>query len=358
MDIEMWKAQVESGSIEEKREAIRVAGSLPITDIIDTLISILYVDNKALQEAVIELLVSRPDKLVVEKLMPLLREENANVRNAAIEVLEKIGRDYVDLIGAYLEDEDKDVRLFVCDIIGKFGTEKALEYLSKALYDEEINVRNSAVMGIGSIVNEKSVSVLAELLERETDTWVRFSIIDALTKIGLDSAKEVLRKALYREKNDVVLKALLDGISKFGDDIFIYDIMYVFEFMSSQKLSDVYSDIIDFGLRVETIPDDEAVRKKFAVYLLAYIKYSDDRWNAYRAVNIVSKLGPEAEWVLLDILQTISEPMIINSAIEGLREIGTAKALDLLAKFVDSEDENQANLTREAIEKIKERTNA
>ncbi len=354
MNVEMWKAQLESGTPEEKREAIRSANEFPIESIIDSLMKALYDENKAVQEAVIEFLMQRNEPIVVEKLLPLLREENASVRNAAIEILEKIGRDKVDLIGAYLNDEDKDVRLFVCDIIGKFGTESALDYLIKALDDPEVNVRNSAVMGIGRVKSERAVKALEELLNREEDTWVRFSIIDALTQIGLPSAKEVLRKALFKENNEVVLKSLLDGIAKFGDDDFIYDAMYVFEYLMTRKLSDIYSDIVELGLRVDSI-DDKRLRYKFGVYLCAYIKYSDDRWTAYRAVNVIPKLGECAEDILIDVLNSVEEPMIIASAIEGLGEVGTSASLEVLERFKNSDDERQRELAEEAINKIKSR---
>ncbi len=352
MNIDMWKAQIESGSVDEKREAIRIAKDFPLEEVIDSLIQLLYDPNKAVQEAVIEFLEEHPEDIVVEKLLPLLREENANVRNASIEILEKIGRDKVDIIGEYLDDEDKDVRLFVCDIIGKFGTEKGLDYLIKALNDPEVNVRNSAVMGIGKVQSERAVKALADLLEKETDTWVRFSIIDALSQINLPSSKEVLRNVLYREKNEVVLKALLDAIAKFGQEDFVYDAIYVFEFLMSRKLSDIYSDLVDLGLRMEKI-EDQSLIYKFGVYLCAYIKYSEDRWTAYRATNILPKLGKCGEEVLLEILNCVSEPMIIESAIEGLGEVGTDRAIPVLEKFLRSENERYRDLAKKAIERIK-----
>ncbi len=354
MNIDMWKAQIDSGTVEEKREAIRAAKDFPIEQVIDTLISLLYEDNKAIQEAVIEFLMGCSEDIVVEKLLPLLKEENADVRNAAIEILEKIGRDKVDIIGQCLNDEDKDVRLFVCDIIGKFGTEKALDYLIKALNDPEVNVRNSAVMGIGKVQSNRAVEALAELLSREEDTWVRFSIIESLTQINLPLAKEVLREALYQEKNELVLKSLLDAIAKFGDEDFVYDAIYVFEFLMTRKLADIYSNIIDLGLRVEKIEDKKLVYK-FAVYLSAYIKYAEDRWTAYRAVNVLPKISCCAEDMLLEVLSSVQEPMIIASAIEGLGQVGTGKSIPVLEKFLNSEDERQRELAQEAIDKIRAR---
>ncbi len=357
MNLDMWKAQIETGSVEEKREAIRLAKNFSPSEVIDVLIECLYDPNKAVQEAVIETLIEMPDPVVVEKLLPLLREENPEVRNASIEILENIGKDFVDLIGKYLDDEDKDVRLFVCDIIGKFGTEKALEYLSKALSDPEVNVRNSAVMGIGRIPHQKSVEVLRDLLEKEQDSWVRFSIIDALTQIGGALAKKVLKEALHKEKNEVVLKALLDAIAKFGESDFILDALYVFDFLMTKKLSDVYTDLVDLGIKAESF-DDKKVLYKMAVYLCAYIKYSDDRWTAYRAVSIIPKLGDCAEELALDVLATVSEPMIIAGCIEALGEVGTERSIPVLEGFLNSDDERQRELAQDSIAKIRERINA
>ncbi len=351
MDIEMWKAQVESGTIEEKREAIRVAKDFPIEQVIDVLVRLLYDPNKAIQEAVIEFLSSESSAIVVKKLLPLLREENAAVRNAAIEILEKIGRDKVDLIGEYLNDEDKDVRLFVCDILGKFGTDKTLEYLKKAINDSDVNVRNSAVMGIGRIKNEKAVEVLADLIGRENDTWVRFSIIDALSQIGGEKAKQVLRAALFKEENEVVMKALLEAIARFGDENFVYDALYVFEFLLTRKLSDIFADIVELGLRAEKI-ENKCLSYKFAVYLCAFIKYAEDRWMAYRAVNVVPKLQDCAEDVLIEVMQVVDEPMILSSILETLKDIGTDKCRAAVERCLDASDERIVELAREVLQKL------
>ncbi len=352
MELEQWKNSIKNGNSDEKRQAIRESELFDISDIIDDLIAVLYEDNKALQEAVIDTLIQRNGDVVVNKLLPLLSEENASVRNAAIEVLEAIGKERVDLIGAYLDSEDKDVRLFVCDIIGKFGTEKALNYLEKALSDEEVNVRNSAVMGIAKVPMEKSVSLLERVLEKEKDPWIRFSAIDALTQIGLPSCKDVLKKALHEEKNEVVIKALLDGLLKFPGKDSMEDTLFVFESLLVKKFSDMFEIMVDLGVKVEE-PLDEKVLLSLAVYLRAYIRYAEDRWNAYRAANLLAKLGSLGEEIAIELLNQVREPMIVAALLECLREVGTEKAVSVLERYLAEGDDKQKEISQEALNRIK-----
>ncbi len=352
MELEQWKHAIKQGDPEQKRQAIRESEMFDIADIIDDLIAVLYEDNKALQEAVIDALIQRNTDLVVNKLLPLLREENASVRNAAIEILEAIGKDHVDLIGSYLEDEDKDVRLFVCDILGKFGTEKALNYLEKALSDEEVNVRNSAVMGIAKVPIERSVALLGQVLEREKDPWIRFSAIDALSQVGIPSCKDVLKNALHEEKNEVVIKALLEGLLKFHGEDSMQDTLFVFESLMVKKFSDMFETIIDLGVKLES-DFDEKIAGPLGVYLSAYIRYTEDRWNAYRAANLLSKLGPYGEDIALDLLNGIDEPMIVAALLECLAKVGTEKSRAVLEHYAAKGNDKEKEISAQALERIK-----
>ncbi|GBE38738.1 phycocyanobilin lyase subunit alpha [bacterium BMS3Bbin08] len=154
---------------------------------------------------------------VIKALIPgIYREDSANARNSAIEVLTAMGSEATDhLIDEYQRAEDNaDVKKFIIDILGNTGDMKGLPLLLKALEDKDENVRASAVEYLGSIRGNTSViKALIGILESE-DTWVAYPAAEALGRIGDAAAVDALVSAL---KQKALRKPVIKALASIAD---------------------------------------------------------------------------------------------------------------------------------------------
>jgi len=152
-------------------------------------------------------------ELVGEIVELLHAEENAGLRNAAVEILTRMGRDAVPMLLDQIRCPDHDVRKFIVDILGDIADPQAIPALLKTLHDEDSNVRAAAAENLGKLKAEAAVADLLAAM-RYPDVLFRFTILDALSRIGVPVSLDKLLP--YREEK-LLRKALVDCLGKVGD---------------------------------------------------------------------------------------------------------------------------------------------
>lgn len=150
-----------------------------------------------------------------DRVVALLHDdENAGLRNAASEILIKLGASVVPLLLQEAATPDPDVRKFVLDILGDIGNEQAIPLLQHLLRkDPEANVRAAAAENLGKLRAVAALPVIIETLA-EPDLLLRFSLLDALTRIGVAVPIDRLI-ALHDER--LLRKPLYDALGRIGD---------------------------------------------------------------------------------------------------------------------------------------------
>lgn len=128
------------------------------------------------------------DEQILPKVLPLLRDENAEIRRLAAEVLGKNGGSGVvqALIDA-LFDPDAAVRDAVTDALGQLGDHAAVPALIEALYDANIDVRFGAAEALRLLADPRAVVDLIHVLDND-DTPMAAMAAMALHEIGTPEA--------------------------------------------------------------------------------------------------------------------------------------------------------------------------
>ncbi len=139
-------------------------------------------------------------------------EDNAGLRNTAVEILVRLGRQAVPVLLDELGCPDPDVRKFVIDILGTIGDSSVGERLISALEDSDANVRAAAAENLGRLQVVSAVPALIAAM-RQADLMTRFTILEALAQI--DSAIPVAELLPYREEK-LLRKALFDCLGHVG----------------------------------------------------------------------------------------------------------------------------------------------
>ncbi len=120
----------------------------------------------------------------IEALIGFLHhQENAGLRNAAIEILVGLGAQAVDALCARICDADADVRKFVIDILGEIDDDRCSNELLQALEDEDSNVRYAAVETLGKLKITRAAEPLLALIA-DSDPGLKFTLLRTLARLG------------------------------------------------------------------------------------------------------------------------------------------------------------------------------
>lgn len=142
----------------------------------------------------------------IETLVGFLHhQDNAGLRNAAIEILVGLGSQAMEALCAKICDADVDVRKFVIDILGEIGDERCGDKVLQALEDSDSNVRYAAVETLGKLKIARAAEPLLDLID-DPDPGLKFALLQTLARLEqpVDIARllplledRLLRKAVY-----------------------------------------------------------------------------------------------------------------------------------------------------------------
>lgn len=197
------------------REGAFRAGEDNCVEAVGLLAELLKTNHLGVQEAADSSLRKIGGSETVQAVLPLLRSDEAPVRNLSMDILREVGWQDMPSLIALVHDDDPDIRIFVADILGSTDNVLAVEPLCEALLkDPEVNVRYQAAVSLGELGKPEAAPCLNKAIEDEE--WVQYSVIEALTKIGHSSSVGALVKALDHA-SDLVASMIIDSLGELGD---------------------------------------------------------------------------------------------------------------------------------------------
>ena len=206
---------LQSDDTDVRRRAAFAAGDMKLADSVALLCKCIGSSNIGVQEAAEYALRKIRGSHAIRSLIPLLRSEDAPLRNIAMDILREIGADDLSSLTPLLHDDDCDVRIFTADILGSAKDRKAVASLCDALLkDPEVNVRYQAAVSLGNLAFPEAVDSLRQAMLDEE--WVQFSVVEALTKIRADSTVTALSQSLSTS-SPLVASIIIDALGEMGN---------------------------------------------------------------------------------------------------------------------------------------------
>ena len=204
-----------SSDNERIRSAAFAAGDMTIEEAIPVLSQQLSNENLGVQEGAEYALRRIRGPKSVDAVLPLLRSDDASIRNVAMDILREIGNDNMEAMRTSLHDPDPDIRIFISDILGHSSSREAGQLLCEALLkDPEVNVRYQAAVSLGNLGYPETVDSLRKAMNDEE--WVQFAVVEALTKINDDRTVTALVQTLPTA-SPLVCSAIIDALGSMGD---------------------------------------------------------------------------------------------------------------------------------------------
>lgn len=185
---------------------------------VDELLLLIADDDQGLKPAAMEELLS----MEFATLYPLLErsvrnDDNADLRNSAMEVLVRFGKKSLFRLTRLLQDDNEEVRNFAAVMLGDIGNREAVGALIQALRDKDPNVSHAAAEALGKIGDRAALMPLIELLKG--DFWLQYA---AVTAIGAMQDQRAVPHLLNILDNELLAGPVIQTLGEIGDPRAIY----------------------------------------------------------------------------------------------------------------------------------------
>jgi hypothetical protein len=176
-----------SDPVDDRRFAVRGLGNCKGSDSLSTLIVLLSSEpDQGVQDLVLQVIKERGGDTVVKLLIPLLRSDDAHLRNAVIDTLQQMPAEMESHMTALLHDEDPDVRIFAINIISSLQHTLVPQWLLQVIQqDEHLNVCMTALDLLAEIGEESMCADVHNLLSRfPNEPYVSFAVSQVQKRLG------------------------------------------------------------------------------------------------------------------------------------------------------------------------------
>ena len=343
-------ADLDSGNETLIREAAFAAGHDKIVETVPRLVKLVESSSLGVQEAAEAALRNIRGAETVRALAPLLRSDDAPVRNISMDVLRQIGVDDMATLSDLLRDEDADIRIFTADIMGSTASAMAVQPLCDALLkDSEVNVRYQAAMSLGNIGLAEAVPALNQAMQDEE--WVQFAVIEALTKLRAESSVAALINALDTS-TDLVASMIVEALGAFGNIKAVPMLAKHLEDSSIPQRNKILQAIIKI-LGTKSLPLFYAKDKdKFREYFLIALEDEDPDVQDAAMSGLASVGGDAASEAVIRLARTLDperDSNRLSTCFDTLTQIGYSPALEQLLR---EKDDYPANVAVEVLSRI------
>ncbi|RLB68026.1 MAG: hypothetical protein DRH08_02130 [Deltaproteobacteria bacterium] len=257
-------------------------------------------------------------------------EENAGLRNAAVEILARMGQASVPMLLDHAGCPDHDVRKFIIDILGDIADPVAVPILIRGLNDEDSNVRAAAAENLGKLKTAQAVPELLKAMQHP-DLLLQFTILDALSRIA--SPVPLLELLPYKDEK-LLRKALIDCLGKAGDASAISELLAALtDPMRNVREAAILALVEISGRHLEQVQQQLATCEQGPVAVIVS-SYLDDETNDLlkrASIKLLGWLGVrDAVEPLLRLLEFES---LQQEAMTALVDIGSADPQALLMSW-------------------------
>ncbi|QEP43770.1 HEAT repeat domain-containing protein [Ectothiorhodospiraceae bacterium BW-2] len=138
------------------------------------------------REAILDALLTIGGRGVIEGLIPLLRSDDAALRNGVIEVLQGMPDDIAPYMAQILADEDSDVRIFAIDILQMLSHRSGPQWLLEVIEREShVNVLAAAIDRLAEVGTPEMIPALERLRQQwQQQPFISFAIKAAIQRIN------------------------------------------------------------------------------------------------------------------------------------------------------------------------------
>ncbi|MBI5887387.1 MAG: HEAT repeat domain-containing protein [Deltaproteobacteria bacterium] len=324
------------------------------------LVGVLKDEDLGVKEGAINALTAIGGKPVAEAVVPLLRSENASLRNIGIEILTKVGLNASGTIRALLKDGDDDVVKFAVDTIAAIGDARfeqgdpAQQDISGLLTHKNPNVRASVAVCLGKI-NAKSAAPRLVAALKDDEEWVRFSVIVSLGILKEKAALGPIFELIERDSG-LIKEAALEAIGKIAGPEDVPPLLHKAEILLERGQLLSASAVVDlfekaFSSEARFTPSEEFKNTFFkffskvideqdkdaqfkAIKGLAHLKVPEGLSKIVTYANSLKEIDEDTEAFLVEAIVSFKDACPLTRLLAGEIENPRCRILKVIVKVL------------------------
>lgn len=307
--------------------------------------------SRFVREVIVNNLPQYNHPALVAKLLPLLRSEDAFIRNAVIDIVSTRRDEVAAYLEPLMEDSDKDVRKFALDILYQLKTVEAAPYMICFLNDPDINIVITAVEYLGSLDAREYAGSINQVLKKANNLLLRCTCLEALAKIGNEESKQIVYE-LFPDPEAIKgleLFSYLKFLAKQGDAgtlPFVLTLMKNNGRLLAKEIINTLEGILERGA-------DGNLAEEMLSEILNFIAGDINSINKYELLVFLGQfhnpaiLGPLLEYARSE------DKLVALGAIEGLGLLGRKEATLVLRELMASaNDEDIMDALEKSLQQV------
>lgn len=345
-NVELIKA-LESEDERDRAFAVEDIVYEGIPNCIELLVEQLKIEkSQYVREVIIRNLKTLPGTELVEEIIPLLRSDDAFIRNAVIDIMAEQDEESVSLLRPLLKDEDKDVRKFVLDILFQLNSPFSAAMIAESLDDSDINMIITAVEYLGRMEARGVAVQVNDLFTKTQNILLRCTCLEAMALLGDDDSLAIVAQ-FYSEPEaiaDLELYSYLKFLAKKGKEEYLPWVISLIKTKGKLMAKEIINTIegILERAKLSMLPDG------MVQALSDYIATNINPINKYELLIFLGQFkNPEILPLLLEYTKS-SEKLLCLGSVEALGGYGESEGLDRLKELADQVEDDEI---LEAIEK-------
>jgi len=227
---------------DERRTAMEHLDRMGTGRALELLFSALSDERWRIRKAAIDALAlwEKPREVVENIIKFLGSDSDATRRNAAVEILIRIGVQAVDQLLASLRHVDPHVRKLVVDVLGAIADPRTESEIIATLSDSDDNVRMAAAEALSNYKDGGAARALLRLLSGP-DVPMRFYAMESLAKMNVSLPIEELRPLVHQR---VLRRAALDALGACPE---IESVEFLLDALGDVSRTNRYAAVRSFG---------------------------------------------------------------------------------------------------------------
>lgn len=345
-------------------ETVNALAATATPDAMASLIKVFYEQGWAGKNRVSSAFKDKPDTLIYPVLEKTLRDnENAGLRNAAMEIYVTLGGRSLPPLCTLLRDSDEEIRCFAGVMLGDLKNKGCVPELIRALSDPDLNVKHAAAEALGKIKDTRAVESLIEALH--TDMWLQFPAAVALGEIGDTRAVLPLTELLDTPGANV---PAIQALGKIGDPSALNPLCTFLEADESSLREWALEAVAGLLVRdpdkkhavslspkaedtlLQILRSDSQKARRNAVVVLGCFRITGavpaltglltDRDLREDALEAIVRIGGEAALGELTAYCRDSDPLVRRAAVEALAGLGTKRGMQAVLPLLSDPAED------------------